>query len=492
MIDPFIANLYRERTARSWGGSIVLNAWQGIPASQRAAMIYAQGDPHRAGACGGDGWKMLADGDLAGALKVSRNQQDPYSQQLEAETLIAAGSLVAGLERLRRLHNKGSISASLSLMRRLHILGDHAGAGKVAITAPWHSSIAILGARAALACKNYSLARKLLEPLLLGIVHVPDSETSGNLALMTASLLVQTQEIERLQHFARSILLTQDLPEPMIPPTARIAWMAGYGQQAWERFSKTKSEWNAAACLELAVLSGQVDVAESWGKVAGPIGAPTAPAIQLLKGSAIDEQATAEALKIFQPNAEVHIWRTHPSRWHPWIEAAKKTKAKVEVFDLSKGKLPNTKSFAHVALDDSALLELLKPEPTSTKLRTGNKIWVGKALSDGFSATLTWPKSETEKIYKMLPKATSQNEAAVLVLSAEDAMRMAMQGIPVIAIAPPGDPFWAGPIPEQAWPGMHVIRPSNEQGWHGAGLKVVTAARTLFQVLKDYDSGERK
>lgn len=485
MIDPFIADLYRIRTARSWGGSIVLNAWQGLPSTQRAAMIYAQGDPQRAANCGGEGWRMLADGDFPGALKVARNQKDPYSQQLEAETLVTAGSVVAGLERLRRLHNQGVMSASLSLTRRLYMLGDCKGAGRIASDAPWHALIAMLGARAALTDKNYNLAHKLLEPLLLGLVHVPDAETAGTLALVTATLLIQTQEIDRLQHFARNLLITQDLPEAMLPIVARVSWMAGYGQQAWARFSQAKGAWHAAACLELAVLAGRLEIAEQWVKPASYMASLSAPAIQLLKGT-LCKPDNDDAIKLFKPDNEVHIWRTHPSRWQPWIKSAQKTKARIKLFDLSKGKIPGKKTFAHITLDDSALLELLRPDPIPTIPRAGGKIWVGKALSDGFCATLNWPDAETARIYGALPKAASQKEAAVLVLSAEEAMREANQGTPVVAIAPPGDPFWAGPIPEQAWPGMHVIRPDGEYGWREAGVKIVSAARELFKMMEDY------
>ena len=486
MIDPFIAGMYRERTAKSWGAGIVMNAWQGIHPAQRAPMIYAQGDPQRAGSCDPN-WQLLADGDFIGALKATRNQQSPFTMQLEAETLIAAGSLVAGLERLRRLHNRGLVSASLSLTRRLHMLGDFKGAVTMALSIPWHAHIVILGTRAAIMDKDYRNARKLIEPLLLGIVPVPDTENAAGLMLVTASLLVQTGEYERLQAFMRSVLMSMDLPDALLPAVARSAWMAGFGQQAWDKLSQQKGEFSAAACAELATLVGNVEIAQKWTKAAGFASAPLMPALKMLTGEVLsDIQAKSDANQIFKKGNEIHIWRTHPYRWEPWIRTAQATKAKIKVYDLSRADVPDLKAQPTVTMDDSALVEILVPEPLPTQARGGQSVWVAENLCRGFSVPLDWPSAETDLIFSMLERAPSQDQATLVVASAMDGAALATAGRPVVVIAPPGDPFWNGPLPKVAWPGMNIIKPHPEQGWKGAGMQVIGVAKELFKIMTSH------
>ena len=64
-------------------------------------MIAAQGDLTRAAAYGGGGWVALVDGDAAAALQTAREKIDgPGMAFLEAEALLSAGAVVAGLQRL--------------------------------------------------------------------------------------------------------------------------------------------------------------------------------------------------------------------------------------------------------------------------------------------------------------------------------------------------------------------------------------------------------
>lgn len=490
MIDPFIASQYRERTAKSWGAGIVLTAWQGHHPGHRAAMIYAQGDPQRAGACDPN-WKLLADGDLVGALKASRNQDNPYAMQLEAETLITAGSLIAGLERLQKLHNKGLVSASLSLTRRLYMLGDFDSALTVALSLPWHAHVVMLGARSAIMKKDYDTARRMMEPLLLGIVPVPDTEAASGLMVITATLLLQSGEYERLQNFIRSILMSMDLPDALLPGVARSAWMAGFGQQAWDRMMQHQSQYAAAACAELAILVGNVEVAQKWIKTASYAASPMLPALRMLTGEVFgDVKAKAEAERIFSKGQEVHIWRTHPHRWTPWLRAAQETKAVVKVYDLKKGEIPEANAKPVLTMDDSALVEILPPLVTPTVPRPGNTVWVSEDLCSGFSVPLDWPDSETDYIYGLLKRAESPDEATLVITSAEKGMELADGGRPVVVIAPPGDPFWNGPLPEKAWPGMGMVRSSVERGWTGAGMHVVQIAKDLFKIMVPYFEGK--
>ena len=66
-------------------------------------------------------------------------------------------------------------------------------------------------------------------------------------------------------------------------------------------------------------------------------------------------------------------------------------------------------------------------------------------------------------------------------LGADEALAKVSSGRPLVVIAPPGDPFWAGPMPELIWRSVRVIRYDAEKGWNGAGDRVVAAAKDLIR-----------
>lgn len=484
MVDHFVGRLYSNRVAQSHVTRIFLEAWSGSPALRRAAMIYAQGDAARAAACGGKLWKRFVEGDLAGVLSEVEGSTDPQLKYLEAEALIAAGAIIPGLRRLQPLHRRGEPAATLSLARRFHLLGDYHAAEEIAATMPWHAYIALIGARSALLAKRYPQARQLLEPFVSGMAPIPESTVANGLAVVTASLLAKLKEYTQLQNFARRLLLTNDLMEDILPAAARVAWIAGYGKEAWQRFhSKAEQDpWSAAACIELAVLAGNPDLAKSLAKKAGPIAAPALLPIPILDGSItkIDEHSQ----QLFSAGCKIHIWKTHPVRWEPWIKAALQTEAEIQVFNLSEGKIPEETDTPHVAVDDSSLPEVIMPvpvtQPKAYQLPLSNQqIWIEGELCEGVGVGFDWPIEETETVLQSFKRAAAPDQAAVKILSAESALALVHEGLPMVVIATPGDPFWAGPLPQQAWPNIRVVKYSTQTIWAESGKAVVAAVEQL-------------
>lgn len=483
MIDYFVAGLYRHRVAQAHSTGILLEAWSGSSVGQRAALTFAQGDPIRAAAIGGGAWRKLAQGDLVGALADVEGATENSQKQLEAEALIAAGAVMPGLLRLQALHEKGEPAATLSLVRRLYMFGDYRSAERVASTLPMHAYAALLGARAAVSSKRYSQAQQFLEPFLSGAAPVPESTVGSGLIVITAVTLLKMAQKAPLQNFARRLLLAPDLPEDILPAVARAAWIAGYGREAWQRFHAQDDSWSAAACMELAILAGDVTLAKTLQVKAGPFGAPSAVSIPILEGK-LKGSDKEEAGKFFAQGAKVHVWRTHPDRWYPWIQAALQSPAEVVVYDLSTGQVPDPKAIPSVAFDDGALVELLDPirVPLTQPVAT-DAVWVEQGLCHGISARFEWPIEETQAIYKSLPRAISPETAVVQVLTADQALVVAKTGLPVVAIGVPGDPFWSGPLPERGWSNMQVVRASSISGWQGAGIKVVQAVQRLLRLI---------
>ena len=484
MIDYFVAGLYRHRVAQAHSAGVLLEAWSGSSSGQRAALAFAQGDPVRAGAIGGGGWQKLAQGDLVGALADVEGATENNQKQLEAEALIAAGAVAPGLLRLRALHERGEPAATLSLIRRLYMFGDYRSAEQVASTLPMHAYAALLGARAAVSRKRYPQAQQFLDPFLSGAASVPESTVASGLIVIAAVVLLKMGQKAQLQNFARRLLLVPDLSEDILPAVARAAWVAGYGKEAWQRFHNQDNSWSAAACMELAVLAGDAALAKTLQAKAGPFGAPSAISIPILEGRLKKSEEEGEAGKFFAQNAKVHVWRTHPDRWYPWIQAALQSPAEVVVYDLSTGQVPGPEVIPGAAFDDGALVELLDPVKVAlTQPVAKDAVWVDRALCHGISASFEWPIEETQAIYKGLQRAPSPAAAAVQVLEADQALAVAKTGLPVVAIGTPGDPFWAGPLPEQGWSNMQVIRVNSISGWQGAGTKVMQAVQRLLQLV---------
>ena len=490
-VDRALAAGQRARTAKDHGVDVLLDAWSGAPAGARAAMIAAQGDLVRAAACGGGAWATLVEGDFAAALQSVREAiRSPGMAFLEAEALFCAGAVVAGLERLEVLHARGDSAGTLALVRRRHQLGDQAGAVRAALDLPWHVQAALPGARAALTSDRVDVAFRLVDPFLQGIASVPEPATAGAVAVITASILARTGEQRRLRSFVDRLIGAGDLPEDMMPAVARAAWTGGRAREAWSQFQSAKGPWPSAACLELAVLAGNLSLVERLAERAGPLGAPSAPALRLLGGgpeAAREAEPagglflTSHAGEVFGEGRTVHVWRTHPHRWQPWIEAALRTPAGVTVCDLAAGRLPDPGVLPGAVLDDGALIDMLAPVPVPVAAPGGAGVRVGSKLCHGIGIGHDWPGQETEAVHRALPPAPAQGEAAVLVLGADDALEHVHTGRALVVVAPPGDPFWAGPLPERIWPAVRIVRSGAQSGWNGGGARVVSAARDLLR-----------
>lgn len=479
LIDQSLANVRHTRVAYAQGIDILIDVWLGAPAGDRAAMELALGDPYRASRHG-DEWKRLVEGDVLGALRVAKqNVEKPGMRLLEAEALIAAGGIVAGIERLEELHRVGYPAGSVALARRRHLLGDHAGAERAALAAPMHAQAALVGARAALANHRLTTAFRFLEPFVNGLFPIPDASVAGSAAAVTAAVLARGRRFPELERLARGLVEAPNLPPEMMPNVARTAWTGGLATQAWERFSGD-DQWQVAARLELAVLAGNTELASRLFEKAGPLGAVSAPALSLLRGEQ-RERPAEDTEKIFGAGVTVHIWRTHPFRWQPWVEAARRMPADVSVFDLGTADIPAPEAIPQVVLDDGSLVQMLQPVAGTVDAR-GSGVWIDSKLCAGAGVGHEWPPAETEAARHGLPEASRADDAAVRVVAADKGLRYAVEGWPTVAIATPGDPFWAGPLPERVWPALRVVRSDARTGWLGAGEKVAAAAASLLSL----------
>ena len=450
-------------------------------------MVAAQGDLARAASYARGVWNKLLDGDVKAAMEaVGEADGSPGMAFAEAEALFAAGAVVAGLDRLETLHREGDPAGTLALARRLHQLGNHAGAVRAAQSLPWHAHAALTGARAALSCDQPGIALRFVEPYLQGYAPLPEPAVAGAFAMTTAAILAKFGEYAQLQRFVDRLLPAGDLAEDMMPAVARAAWIGGRGREAWHRFDVAESPWCVAARLELAALAGDADLAAKLLSRAGPLGVPSKAAIQLLQGlpdtshhRGSDYRLTDDAREVFAQGRTVHVWRTHPNRWEPWIDAALRTPANVVVCDLVAKQLPEPDSLPWAVMDDGALVEALAPVPVAAARKTGRGVRIGTDLCKGVGVVLDWPDDEDAIVRRSLPAAAG--DAAVEVLGADDALPRVGRGQPLVVIAPPGDPFWSGPIPERVWQAVRVIRMSPQTGWQGAGSLVVEAAQAMLQ-----------
>jgi len=485
-VDRLLAAGRRARTARDHGVDIVLDAWSGSSRDRRAAMIAAQGDLPRAASYAGGGWSKLLEGDVHAALEAARGAiRSPGMAFLEAEALFAAGAVVAGLECLEAMHGRGEPEGTLALARRRHQLGDHPGTVRVAQTLPWHAHAALTGARSALTGNRPGVALRLVEPYLQGFAPLPEPAVAAAFVATTAATLAKFREAAQLQRFVDRVVAAGDLPEDMMPAVARAAWIAGRGREAWHRFDVEKSPWCVAARLELAILAGDADLSAQLMARAGPLGAPSDPAVKLLRGepdardAAPGEPLTDNAREVFGADKVVHLWRTHPHRWRPWIDAALRTPANVVVCDLSAGELPDPEALPWAVMDDGALVEAIAPVAAGPEQPPGYGVHVDAELCTGVGVGHDWPDAEADAVRDAFPRATA--EPAVQVLGAEAALAEAHAGRPTAVVAPPGDPFWAGPLPERVWPHFNVVRSSPHAGWEGGGARLVATVQGLLQ-----------
>ena len=495
MAGLFLDQGWRGRVAADPAVALLVGAWFGDPPGVRAAMAAAVGDLPRAAVIAGGPWQRLAEGELAAALREARGgeagEQTMDMALAEAEALVMAGAVASGLARLMNMHRAMYAAATVALARHRHRFGDHRGAADIALTLPGHAQAAIVGAKAALMENRAAAAIRSIEPFLSGVAPVPDAMMAGAVAAVAASALARMGRREELERLAAGLLDAGDLDDEMKPAAARVAWTAGRARDAWKRFDPGLGPWAVAARLELALLAGNAELATRLSARAGDLGAPSLPALKLLTG---ERPAHGAAANLLGADRRTHVWRTHSTRWAPWIEAANAAEAEIGLYDLAAGDLPDEGDLPDVAMDDSALLELVEPRPVPVRpAPEGAGVWVEPRLCAGVGIGHDWPQDEDEALLARLgdARAESPGRAAVLVLSAESALAVAASGRPAVAVAPPGDPFWAGPLPGRAWPAMRTVRADPTRGWAGAGGRAAEAALDLAAAAPGRPGAER-
>ena len=390
---------------------------------------------------------------------------------LEAESLFSAGAFVAGLRHLTESHARGDVPGTISLARRRHMLGDNRGAARVAACLPLHAHAAIVGVRALLALGDTASAWRRIRPFLEGAAPLPDPAYAGAFAVAAATVLARRSDFDSLRRLASGLLLAPDLPAEMMPTAARTAWVAGLAKQAWERFSGENDLWAVASRLELASLAGDRALMTGLIAKAGPLGVPTAATLLLLG------QRPSAPARTLEEGGTYHIWRTHPHRWQPWIDAAAHC-ANIEVYDLAREELPDEQVIPRGALDDGALLGMVEPLPVAVKPVAGTGVWIDSTLCQGVGVGHDWPPEEHEILCRGVAQE-SVAASAVWVVGADVAVAHVHEGRPMVVVAPPGDPFWAGEWPERVWPAIRVIRAHPHERWKGAGRRAARAALAL-------------
>ena len=156
-----------------------------------------------------------------------------------------------------------------------------------------------------------------------------------------------------------------------------------------------------------------------------------------------------------------------------------RTPANVVVCDLSAGELPDPEALPWAVMDDGALVEAIAPVAADPEQPPGYGVHVDAELCTGVGVGHDWPDAEADAVRDAFPRATA--EPAVQVLGAEAALAEAHAGRPTAVVAPPGDPFWAGPLPERVWPHINVVRSSPHAGWEGGGARLVATVQGLLQ-----------
>ena len=469
--DKWIVQMRRARTARSWANDVLFDAWSGYgDGLARAAVAAGEGDLIRAAAAAGEGWEKLLRGESKAALDAARKEPEaPGMGLLQAHAMLALGAITAGLGELSELSALGDGPAAVSVAREYHKLGHHRGAVNVAKRIPENVHAILVGARAALALGRPGEAWNLVAPVLDGTLDVPDPSTTGAFAIVAAGLLARWKQHRKLRAFADRLGAAGDLPEEMWAATARVAWMAGLGDSAWKRFDIPDRPAAAAAQAELAVLAGDCRLAREKLKAAGAFAAPTRASVALLDGTVLRDPNEAQGLL---EDARIHIWRTHPCRWNPWIAALEERHSNIFVADLSRGKTPPPDEVPQAVFDDGALVEFVSPKTVPARDAPGEGVWIEERLCEGVGVGHDWPAEATGRIASDVQRTSDPADAAVRVCSASAALGYASEGLPCIVIAPPGDPFWNGPLPGRAWPFLRVVRADSRTRWRDGVEKV--------------------
>ena len=476
-LDRSLAHTHRMRLAGEPGSTILADAWLGTPPAIRAALAAAQGDLHLAAVCGGSNWAALCNGRAPEAFDAARAAPDsPGMKHLEAEALLAAGLIVAGLRALEALFAQGDPAAAIALIRRRHALGDHRGAMLAAGAIPHHASAALTGARAALLLGSLSTSWGFLEPFVEGLVPAPEPLTAGAIAVAAAATLARMGSYGQLRGFAERMSFAGHLPDSMMPAGARVAWTAGLAQQAWTRLSSVDTPLAVTARAELALLAGDADLARTLLSQCGHLATPGMASLAVLAG---DVQINDELPNPFIAGHAVHIWRTHPRQWGPWIAAAQATEANVVVCDLAEGLLPDPAAAPDAVLDDGALVGVVQPARVPLPAPRGEGLWLARAPCAGIGIGHDWPESELAPIRASFPPAPAPEHAALAFVGPDDALTLVERGVRCAVAAPPGNPFWMGPLPERLWGGLRVVRADRRNGWQGAGERVVETLQAL-------------
>ena len=478
MYDRLSVERASARIAHGGGAELVARCWTGRGAVARAAMLGAEGSLAEAGRCEPDSWGLLAAGDVAGALRAACARGGPLAQVLEGETLLRAGAVVAGLAVLRESHHAGVAAGTVALARHLHAFGDDDGAIVVARSAEMHVGCALVRARAALGRSRASEALRALSPFLEGHVVVPDVTAVAACAVLGASALAACGRAAVLRAFATAWLDAADLDPSMLPWAVRTGWTAGEGVRAWERAGAAPAAFAGAARAELCILAGDAVAArESLGAGANVV---SLSAIGLLEGEVARDPHLVRVLT--HAGARVHVWCTHDRRFEPWREAARRAPADVAFFDLAAGVLPASDDGAHAATDEGSLVAALDPvrllPGVSTVSRRG--VHVALRLCRRVALGFDWPRGEDQVLRTALASdLVPADFAAVVVAAPPRALDAHRRGARCVVLAPPGDPFWNGVLPERAFAGLRVVRSSARTAWEGGALRVLDAVEAL-------------
>ena len=487
MHDPALTGLARQRVAQLHAPDLTVRSWLGLPAANRAAMVAAEGDLVLAARCDPERWGPLVDGDLRRSLQVSAS--DPSSLPLrlvEAESLLAGGAIRVGLEVLDSAHRRGFAPAGVALARRLHQLGHHRRAIEVASELPLHAPASLVRARSAMAIERPREALRALAPLLEGAAPLPDAQTAGACAVVGAAALARGGFADRLRAFARSLLGAGDLDEALLPYVARVAWTAGEAAAFWDRLGETASPGAQAARLELAVLAGDGERAAACLAAAGGAGAPSVPAVAMLRGTLDLDPAAASLLA--DPSTRVHVWRsTDDGQFDPWVRAIERSVADVSIYRLADGIVPDPDDVGAMVLEASNLLTVVAPERLAPASRAaGTSVHVCDSLCRGIALGLDWPDDERRNLVAGLGETTAFEEAACVVGPPRPAIRAHRRGASCVVVAPPGDPFWNGAVPERVFARLKVVRADPRAGWAGRAAAVLDA----LDALRDGDGEE--
>ena len=293
--------------------------------------------------------------------------------------------------------------------------------------------------------------------------------------MVGAAALARAGFADRLRAFARSLLVAGDLDEAFLPYVARVAWTAGQAAAFWDRLGEASSPGALAARLELAVLAGDGDRAAACLAAAGTAGAPSVPAVAMLRG-AFDLDPAATSL-LSDPATRVHVWRTaDDGQFDPWVRAIERSAADVSVYRLADGLVPDPDDVGAMVLETSSLLSVVAPERLArTPRAAGPSVHVCEPLCRGVALGLDWPDDERRILASGVDAEAGLEVAASVAGPPGPALRAHRRGASCVVVAPPGDPFWNGALPERVFARLKVVRADPRTGWAGGGRAVLDA-----------------